>query len=395
MKLAGKNNSHPGHRKDALAVIPLVPITDEETKEDVKTLQFKVWSDPTDTENSMGHKVTLSCYSTNGSNSPERFCKFKESLDDLIKGQGNGDNPSAINQLILQLLVDDALQAYKTATELALEGNTRKKISKPIIEEGLASVTDLVFPKGARQLQARYLRRSISKPRKMTAGGFVSRVQTINRYFKYFPGMARIMPDDELVEILLAATPNKWQTELHRQGFQFETCTVVELKERLERMETCEHLSGESTSSSSQNRQGQGGRQDNSSGSFNGNAARTQRGRRGNKRRNNGNDNDEKVPCMLHGTTDHTTEECKVLKAQAKRMRGAWDTNRTTGRPRRNRNNTYNRNGHSNRDSNSTEEIHVIRNDIGKLSKKLERLEVEKPKSKKRVVDSDSDSDSD
>ena len=140
MKIAGKNNSHQGHRKDALAVTPLVPITDEETKEDVKTLQFKVWSDPTDTENSMGHKVTLSCYSANGLNSPERFCKCKESLEDLIKGQGNEDNPSAINQLILQLLVDDALQAYKTATELAL-AEPRKKISQTIIDLGLASVT--------------------------------------------------------------------------------------------------------------------------------------------------------------------------------------------------------------------------------------------------------------
>ena len=41
MKIAGKNNSHQGHRKDALAIIPLVPITDEENKEEAKTLQFK------------------------------------------------------------------------------------------------------------------------------------------------------------------------------------------------------------------------------------------------------------------------------------------------------------------------------------------------------------------
>ena len=29
-------------------------------------------------------------------------------------------------------------------------------------------------------------------------------------------------------------------------------------------------------------------------------------------------------PCMLHGTTDHSTEDCRVLQAQAKRMRLAW-----------------------------------------------------------------------
>jgi hypothetical protein len=52
MKLAQQNNSHQGHRKDALVVIPLVHFIDED-KEDPKTLQFKVWSDPTDTENSV------------------------------------------------------------------------------------------------------------------------------------------------------------------------------------------------------------------------------------------------------------------------------------------------------------------------------------------------------
>jgi hypothetical protein len=125
----------------------------------------------------MDHKVTMTNYSSQGLNSPERFCQFKESLENLIEGQGNKENPSAFHQLILQLLANDTLQTYKTATELALEDNR----SQALIDIGLAAVTDLVFPKGARQLQARYLRRITSKARKMNASDFVSRIQTLNR----------------------------------------------------------------------------------------------------------------------------------------------------------------------------------------------------------------------
>ena len=260
------------------------------------------------------------------SNSPERFCRWYDEVQDLIEGQNNNENWSAIHQLYLELLKDDAHHAYKNATALAQEDN-ENGVSEAIVTEVINSVKAIVFPIGAYPTQKRYLRRNISKPMKMPVREFVSRIQVVNRYFRFFPGRTPILPDDEVVEVILSGTPHKWQTELHRIGFRYETATTQYLRDKLERLEHCEHLSGEAPS---QKRQGQQGQQE-SSGSHNGNAARTQRGSRGKRGRNNGQSNGDKVPCMLHGTTDHTTEECKVLKAQAKRMRASWDTNRPIG----------------------------------------------------------------
>jgi hypothetical protein len=194
-----------------------------------------------------------------------------------------------------------------------------------------------------------------------TAGQFVSRLKTINRYFKFFPGTVRLFPEDE-VDLIHAGLPNAWQTELLRVNFDFDNRTTAHLRDKVETIETCEHITGNSPHQKSQ---GHEGRQEQSD-SFNVNAARTQRGSRGNKRRHhNGKSNGERIPCMLHGTTDHTTEECKVLKSQTKRMHLSGDTCRSNGRSSgSNRRNGHNRNRQSG--ARDDEELNVMRTKVDK-----------------------------
>lgn len=109
----------------------------------------------------------------------------------------------------------------------------------------MQKVIELVMPIGARQTQARYLRRHLGKPSTMTVAGFIARLQVLNRYMKHLPGSNRTsLPEDELVEIIVAALPQKWTSELFRLQFKFEESNLAELKEKLERLELCERITG-------------------------------------------------------------------------------------------------------------------------------------------------------
>ncbi len=61
------------------------------------------------------------------------------------------------------------------------------------------------------------------KPKSMTIRAYVSQVNKLNLYLSLFPPFAngQGMANDELLELLEFAVPNKWQKQFTLQGFKF------------------------------------------------------------------------------------------------------------------------------------------------------------------------------
>ena len=182
-----------------------------------------------------------------------------EELPTIFKGQGIEEKPNAMHQLVLTILKDEAKTSYENAVRAACEtteNGPRIFPTRDIINEGLAKVKELVMPVGARRKQAAYLRRHLGKPASMSVVSYVHRIQVLSRYLRFFPGSRGSLPEDEVVEIIATSIPQKWQMELTRLQFRFETATISCLREFLERLEICEGLTGNSPNQARSGRKG-------------------------------------------------------------------------------------------------------------------------------------------
>ena len=81
-------------------------------------------------------------------------------------------------------------------------------------------------------MQKRYMRHYMRKPRDMKMRVYRNRVVELNNYLERFPTVfnaTQKIDDDEIVDILEFATPNKWQSEMVRLGFDLVVATSQEL----------------------------------------------------------------------------------------------------------------------------------------------------------------------
>ena len=157
------------------------------------------------------------------------------------------------------------------------------------------------------------------KPREMKVRDFVARVQEINNYLSQFPpfGADQTLPEDEVLDILESAVPIAWQREFVRSGFDPIDHDVREFVDRSERVELTEALDNKKTDShtnpSSSNKKHKA----------NGHGTRSNPHRSGgnNKGPKWGARTSEEAPtCPLHGK-GHSMGDCKVLRAQAEKMK--------------------------------------------------------------------------
>ena len=106
---------------------------------------------------------------------------------------------------------------------------------------------------------------------------------------------AQNMSDDELIDILIYATPRSWMREMDRQGFDPVTKTLQEVVTFMERIEQSEDFDGQRVDHS----------QKSSSSSSN----------KHKKAKTKGSARDKY--CLVHGRGSHTSDECEVLKKRA------------------------------------------------------------------------------
>ena len=274
------------------------PSKKEVNKEDLIT--FKIKANP-DEDSSPQHSITIEPFS---SGTPEEFLIFGSKVEKINKGLAlaKGANQYA---LMRQLLQGDTLGAFNTFAEAAGDENEANYAST------INALTKYIFPHRALAIQKKYMRRHMRKPFGVSIRQYKARLEEMRLYLKEFPDYteAQAMDDDDLKEILEHAIPASWQKEMTRQGFEPINNTLNEFVEFCERMEVTESLSTSTGVKPNTNQNG---------GKYK--AAKWQA-----KSSARGNNTDKSKYCVYHKTYGHDTGECKVILAQAKRMRGQWE----------------------------------------------------------------------
>ena len=214
----------------------------------------------------------------------------------------------------------------------------------------------------------------------MSTREFVARVQQLNDYLEFFPPFAddQKLPEDELLDILEFSIPNSWQAEFIRLGYDPMTGDLKKFIDHCERMETIEAVEQtgkfqprNTTDEKSKHHNGPRANSHSRNGDFKGPKS-------GAKSSEEATHNSNRKFCELHGTYGHDLSTCKVMIAQAKKMKEAWKATHPTSTPRK----TTNKRSY-NSESTSKEEINsmiasAIETQFKKLTKKRKREETTK-----------------
>ena len=165
------------------------------------------------------------------------------------------------------------------------------------------------------------------KPHDMSIKEYDARLEELLKWFCDDIDNANSCPRDdqkrelgELTDILYFSIPNKWTKQSIVQGFNTLDKTRDDFVAFCERMEECEQLDGDSNTKTVKKPSAQSGKRKSS-------------------------DRNDSTYCMLHGKDKgHDSSECKVLMAQAKRMRGMYNSRSEADRAKTRKENRYDNN---------------------------------------------------
>jgi len=313
----------------------------------------------------------------------EQFILWKRDLDKILMGQ-NVTRPIDKFAMARRVLEGDALATFnEKAYTLGIESEENFKKSM----EALASH---IFPKYALSNQKAWLRRSddVRKKPQMSTRTWAARLNEINQMLIEFPpkfNETQMIPKEDFIEVIEYGIPQSWRAKMVEQGFIPIQHTLAEIIEFCEKMEYAEEMIGPSKNknNSSQGQKGQNAEADPSGGDSNSGSlsnAKTSQGSK-NKRRERhtsfaeSNRNDG---CCLHiNATDHTTGECRVLLAQAKRMRAVWEAQpreqHSAKRQKTNNNNNNNNNNNKGGYQKNNGDFHTLLDQVERVKDSLER----------------------
>jgi hypothetical protein len=114
------------------------------------------------------------------------------------------------------------------------------------IRAGFRKVIQFMVPSKGLSRIKRQMRRKIRKPADMPVRTFFNHIARIN--YEELPKLppnynrAQSLSQDEIIDILLFAFPQSWQSEMNRQGFDPQEHTPMELIDFCERIEAAEEM---------------------------------------------------------------------------------------------------------------------------------------------------------
>ena len=293
----------------------IIPLVQPPTKKHPKSMlhSFKLRTDPGDA-NSDKYELTV-CRLNSDSQLEETMTFYDSMISRVLPGLGitnANQGPQAVT-LIQGLLDGTPLATFTASIQAQREAELAERVAAhhaannaaPAPTDLHAATLDYTHgamgaiiiwraPFKALQRQKRYMRRECRKPADMTIRDFFTRFQQLNlENLPQFPpfGEGQSLTNDEVIDVMLSAVPKSWTKEMDRQGFDAITQPLTELITFCERIESTEDP-------------------------FVPVETKKPRGR-GKKPEATG----DQKHCMLHGPGSHSTEECKTLKAQAKRMK--------------------------------------------------------------------------
>jgi hypothetical protein len=182
----------------------------------------------------------------------------------------------------------------------------------------LDNMGNYVFPRRALQLEKRYMRRYMQKPRNLKMQEYMARVEELNNDLGYFPSFMQgsRLVEDELLDIYEFGVQAAWQKRFLLHGFD-------PLKHwKQEFLEFCEQL--EATKDIFEDYHGAKHK------AYQNDRSKVKEGKRALANRPSGyasNQNSNKLMkfCRLHGQQQsHTTGDCKVLLDQADKVKATW-----------------------------------------------------------------------
>jgi hypothetical protein len=173
------------------------------------------------------------------------------------------------------------------------------------------------------------------------------------------------LSDDELVDILLYAAPKSWIREMDRQGFDAVAKKPNEVVDFLEQIETAKDFDGNKQKQVVNNNKNKGKQQKQSS---------------DNKKNGGGS-----KYCMLHGKGNHSSEECRNIQSQVKRMKTNGGDSKPTNGGSKNR--SWSRKSEDNKKI-TKKELNTL---LTKAAKKAAQKEVHALSKKCKSDDSDSE----
>jgi hypothetical protein len=381
-----RTNKHKKQRSERVVPPPIefTPSSWYKNEGDEYVMTFKLRASPTE-KNSPVYEMTAKSFATG---SVEQFIHWKRDLYKIIKGQHITKVQDKFT-MAKRLLHGDALAVFE-ATASALDCIEDDEFELAMMELALH-----VFPKNALTNQKSWLRRSTSarKASDMLTRHWVARIREINLMFPDFPpdfDDSQMLRTDDLIDILEFGIPNAWKAKMVEAGFVPADHSPAEFVEFCERLESAEQMLGLTNFNKTAKKQEQKGSMpkdepdgtETHSGSSKTNAKTPQQRKNTQKRCQSFVDSNGKSGCGYHIHSEtHSSNECKVLMAQASSMRGQAEAQ------------SQQRQKNSGKSGKSGGDLHSLMAKVQKMSKTVEKLKKSRnSKNTKKRAREDSDS---
>ena len=332
MKIAPIPNSQlkPFNSKVPILSLVLTEGLDELTKGNSHT--YELLTDPTDTDST---KYKMNVRILYGGEEVRTILTWYAEVRTVIEGTGATTwaqgkrvaetmmKGNALSQFQHSIDVEEKAAHY-LAAETAYETNAgdedaKKAAQQAIIAAGsvgyrhfnhvhnvLRSVVEQLLPSKCLARVKRSIRRDCRKPRDMPIRTFWQNVNHINQEeLPLLPPFRNTnsIGNDEMIDILLYATPKSWQREMERQGFDPLAHSPKEVVTFMEQIEASELFENNSKPPAKSPKTGKSNSP------------------------NNGKSSGQKN-CLIHGHCGHSSDECKVLQAKAKEVKSGPGNNK-------------------------------------------------------------------
>lgn len=368
----------------AKPLLPLVPEAEPELRKD-QMVSLDLYSDPANRATSPKYKFTMQLLE--GTEDVRTLLTWVQNVNTVLTGM-NITAAVNVRQMVDRLCRGTARtifrqawdsiggaakqQAHDDAADAAAKAAVNARaihefMTPNLVCSAIRTVVSGCTPQKVLQRVKRYMRHEMRKPAGMKIRQYLVHLNRMNN--EEVPNLPPYeanqgLSDDELVEIVLFAVPKSWNREMDRQGFDPIMKTPEQVVDFLERIETAEDFHPDKQKQVSNKHKGKV----------------QKHGSNNNHAKGNG----DKY-CMLHGKGNHSTEECRNMLAQAKRMKTNGGASKPSGGSK---NKTWNRKDGDKKVTFGKNEINAL---VKKAVKKAAQKEINALSRKRKSDDSDSE----
>lgn len=375
-------------RNKAKPLLPLVPEPPEELRKD-QMVSLELYSDPANKATSPKYKFSMQI--VEGTEEVRTLLNWVQNISIVLTGM---DITTAVNtrQMVYQLCRGTARSIFQQAWDALAQAAKRTAVdaepdaalkaaiqargehefmTPDLMRSAVRTVVTGCTPQKVLQRVKRYMRREMRKPADMKIRQYLVNLNRMNN--EEIPNLppytaGQQLADDELVDILLYAVPKSWTKEMDRQGFDAVAKTPGQVVDFLEQIETAEDFDGDKQKQVVNNNHN------------NKNKSKQQKQGSDSKPRGDGS-----KYCMLHGKGNHSSEECRNIQSQVKRMKTNGGDAKSTNGGSKNR--TWSRKSDDGKKV-TKKELNAL---LTKAVKKAAQKEVNALNKKRKSDDSDSE----